>query len=301
MARRRTFLRNAGEFAAAVLFDWLFQCLGPAAASALSRSVGRVLLARPRSLARAQLARAFPDWSEARITRTARACFDQAARIPAEVLCLRRQLRDPVRFDRLVERECDGGTLEILRSGPAIFVTAHLGNWELGAAALARLSVRTVVITRDQANPYLTEWLARVRTSAWQTVVSKQGALLALVRAIRRGESATFLLDQDAHREGVFVPFFGRPASTHDGASALALRMKCPIITCFFVRERAGRFRFILDPPVSTEGLPADPRAARRELTGRITARIEAAVRRFPEQWIWHYYRWKTEEKGVKS
>jgi KDO2-lipid IV(A) lauroyltransferase len=103
------------------------------------------------------------------------------------------------------------------------------------------------------------------------------------------------LLDQNAaRREGVFVPFFGRAASTSRSIALLALRTRTPIVPIFIRREGPGRHRVVVEPRVPMPDSANDLEAAVVELTARCTAVIERVVRQTPEQWLWSHDRWRT-------
>lgn len=94
------------------------------------------------------------------------------------------------------------------------------------------------------------------------------------------------LIDQDTKVDGVWVPFFGRPAFTPAGAAKIALRSNAAVIPTFIERLPDGRHLAVFQAPLD---LPDDPNAA----TALMTARIEEQVRRRPEQWVWMHRRWR--------
>ncbi len=294
---RRILARDAAEFAAAVLVEWVANCLTERAAEVLARGLGRMIFNRKHypARARAHLRLAFPRWPEAKIDLCVRRCFENAALVPVESFRLLRRLKDPDEFKRRVALEADPAAWGAVSSGKgAILVTAHLGNWELAATMLTHQGISLMSVARPQENRFLYRRIQRWRRRLGQRVVDKQGALFTLARHLARGGNVALIVDQDARREGIFVPFFGRLCSTYDSAAALALRFGRPIIPAFFVRRDGGGFVAVLAPPVPIDGLPADKAEARRELTARMNGEIERFVRAHPDQWIWHYRRWKT-------
>jgi Kdo2-lipid IVA lauroyltransferase/acyltransferase len=100
------------------------------------------------------------------------------------------------------------------------------------------------------------------------------------------------LADQDARRHGVFVPFFGRLASTPEGPARLALQTGAPIVYGAVRRLADGRHRLDLDPPYFAEGGTSEENV--RAVTAWHTARLEREVRASPENWFWLHRRWKT-------
>jgi Kdo2-lipid IVA lauroyltransferase/acyltransferase len=177
----------------------------------------------------------------------------------------------------------------------AFYLTGHFGNWELLAAAhmLAGLPPLNVVI-RPLDNPYLDRLVARGRTRGQLRLISKKAAVDGVRAALGRGECVGILLDQNAGREGVFVPFFGRPASTSRSLAVLALKTGAPVVPAFIHRLPDGGHRVTLEPAIPLA------RTGQRERdvianTARFTEAIERQVRAYPEQWFWVHRRWKTQ------
>ena len=102
--------------------------------------------------------------------------------------------------------------------------------------------------------------------------------------------------DQDARRRGVFVPFFGRAASTHRGPAVLALRSGAPVFMGTAVRQPDGRDRITIREIPAPDGGDMEERADR--LTAELAAALESAVREEPGQYLWHHRRWKTRPRN---
>jgi KDO2-lipid IV(A) lauroyltransferase len=181
------------------------------------------------------------------------------------------------------------------RHGRALVLTAHLGNWEYLAAAPCLTGYPGAIVIRPLDSPALDRLAEDARRKTGIALIDKRGALRPVLQALRRGGMVGILLDQNAtRREGVFVPFFGRLASTSRSLALLALRTETPIVPMFIRREGAGRHRVTIEPPVAPPPATLDLETAVVELTARCTDRIEAAIRRTPEQWLWTHDRWRT-------
>ena len=267
---------------------WLGRRLGDLAALALR---GR------RRVALANLALAFPELAPAARRRICRRAFQHLGLMLVELCGV---------LARPVEATLAGIRLEGLphlravmsEHGRALILTAHLGNWELLAAACRLSGFPLTIVVRPLDAPWLNAPVERLRRKADVELVDKRGALRPVLDALRRGRLVGVLLDQNAaRREGVFVPFFGRPASTSRSLALLALRTRTPVVPVFTWREEAGRHRVVIHPPLD---LPATGDVEREiiELTMRCNAAIEAAVRRVPEQWLWIHDRWRTRPPG---
>ncbi len=178
-----------------------------------------------------------------------------------------------------------------------LILTAHYGNWELLAAAHGLTGLPLSVVVRPLDDPILDEIADRFRRRSGAELIVKHRAVREIMQALRRGRMVGILLDQNATRaEGVFVPFFGVPASTSKGLALLALRTGDPVVPVFLRREPDGRHCMDVRPP-----LPAPADGDVRSYTAAFNEAIEAAIRRAPEQWLWMHARWRTRPREVAS
>ena len=179
-----------------------------------------------------------------------------------------------------------------------VMVSGHVGHWELLARRLVRGGVPCASVARSGTSPVLHALLSRFRAEGGFEVLLRDdpGTARAIIRCLRLGRLLGLLIDQDTDVQGVFVPFFGRPAWTPRAAGDLALRFKAPVAVIW--SRRRG--------PAAGDGhelqvveVPSDPGAADREaesvrITAACTAHLEAAIRARPEEWVWMHQRWKT-------
>ncbi|MBI2202275.1 MAG: lysophospholipid acyltransferase family protein [Candidatus Rokubacteria bacterium] len=257
-----------------------------------------LLLRSRRRLALANVAVAFPDLPAADRRQIARRSFQHLGMVVAEVC---RALRDPVEatLDRV---NVDG--LEYVKGvmavhGRALLVSAHLGNWELLTLAYRVSGFPLSVVVRPLDAPAVAGVMRRLRAAGGANMIAKRDALRPVLEALRGGHLVAILLDQNAsRREGVFVPFFGRLASTSRSVATLAIRTGTPIMPLFIRREPDGRHRITVRPPIMPNAATSDD--AVTELTRRCTAAIETAVREAPDQWLWMHARWRTRPAGER-
>ncbi len=273
--------------------------------AALGRMWDRLALPRTRRV-REQLAAAMPEQSLARREQWAREVFVHLGRGLAELVLLRGRRRG-----ELLERvEVEG--LEHIEeaslqstSGGLVMVTAHYGNWELACAKVAAMGIPISVVYRELRQPLLGRMLLGVR-GAGQRFGQQPATLeqipmgragIRFVRALEAGRKVLVLLDQDARREeGLFVSFFGRPASTRSGPLALAASRGVPVLPAFVRRSPDGRqHRLKIHPALQLEPGASDDEEVLRRNVQRVTAVIEKKIREEPGQWIWTHRRWRTQ------
>lgn len=222
------------------------------------------------------------------------AVFANAGRVGAEILLLPRLRRHIQAYVALPEP--DRAVLaEAMGAGQgAVVVTAHLGAWELLAQRLVAEGYSAATLARRSPNPYLGRWLVARRAAGGLETLNRGGpeAIRGMLAALRRGALLGVLIDQDTRVDTVHVPFFGRPAATPVAAAGLALRRKLPVLAVFIRRRpEGGHVLSVTRVPLPDAGLGGDPVEA---LTAALTARIEAAVRAAPTEWVWFHDRWRT-------
>ena len=173
----------------------------------------------------------------------------------------------------------------------AILMTGHFSSFELLAARLARLNPVDVVV-RTQRNQEVDARIARLRADAGLGTLRAEAEIRRILEALRRGRWIALVADQDAGRNGSFIPFLGRPASTTLGPARIALAARVPIVMGFPTRRHDGRLDLEVEPPML--GDPARGEDAALDLTRRHVERLEFWVRRYPAMWFWLHRRWKT-------
>ena len=271
--------------------------LSPPLARAIGRRVGDLIwVAMPsrRVLALANVAQAFPEMPASERRRVAYRSFQHLGMVAVEVC---RAIREPV-TSTLAGVQVDGlaHVEQVMAThGRALVVSAHLGNWELRTLLGHQLSsVPMSIVVRPLDTSALNGVVRRLRATAGATIIDKRDAVRPILQALRRGGLVAIMLDQNAsRREGVFVPFFGRLASTSRSAATLAVRTGTPILPLFIRREPDGRHRITIEPPIAPPAGAASEEGI-VELTRRCTCVIEDAIRHAPEQWLWMHARWRT-------
>ena len=254
------------------------------------------LAGKQRRLALEGLARAFPGWTEAERRAVALACFRHLGQSAFELACVRRL---DVQADRLLEwPAADRAVLDgALGEGRGVvFVSGHVGNWELLARTVGRAGYPCQTIAKETTDARTSALLERFRARGNVRTIWRgaEGAARAMLRALRGGEVLGLLIDQDTRVQSLFVPFFGHLASTPRAAADLALRTGAAVVTgyCHRVGEQM-RYRISMRrirPAVSSGDREADALA----LTAALTADIEQAIREAPAQWVWMHRRWKS-------
>ncbi len=175
-----------------------------------------------------------------------------------------------------------------------IFISGHLGHWEMVTLVIAcYFSQPVVTIARPLQSKTLDMLISHLRTRFGNSVVDKKGAFRKMVRVLRQGGSIGTMIDQATKiSEGVLVAFFDRTVTATPAPAMLARRYGCTIVPLFCIREFDGKLTFIVEAsPVfqKTDDVNADLKAN----TQIMTDIIEKAIRSYPDQWFWLHKRWK--------
>lgn len=254
--------------------------------------LGRLLDRRHHRIATENLAEAFPEMDRTDRERIARNCWRHFGEVLLDTLNFRQLGPDAV--GREVQYEGLEHLEQACAMGRGVLVfTGHYGHWELMALMQGYIGRPLAFVARPLDNRRLESRLAAIRERSGNRLVYKRSAVRSLLQTIRANGIAGILIDQDARHDGVFVPFFRRPASTTPTLALLAIRTGAPIVPFRSVPGPDGSWRIIYQPPMF-----ADPEAERGaevlRVTAQCTAIIEEWVRDHPELWLWMHRRWKT-------
>ncbi len=174
-----------------------------------------------------------------------------------------------------------------------VAATAHLDNWELLAAWTAAAGYPATVVARRIYFEKYDRLVVGLRRRFGVEVIYQDESPRKLLRALRDGHMLGLLADQDVRRlDGAFVPFLGRPAFTPTGPVSLALAARAPLALIHTVRVGRDRHRVEVSEPIEFDR--SEKRRALLEGTRAWSALLEAAIRRWPEQWVWMHRRWRT-------
>lgn len=180
-----------------------------------------------------------------------------------------------------------------------IFMTAHLGCWELISTAHGAHGHKLHVLVRPLDNPCLDEWLCNLRNRFGGGIIRKNSALRQMLSLLKMNEEVGILPDQNVQeKDGVYAPLFGKPASTSAGLAAIAMKTRSPVIAAFILPDRdKGKYVIRMSPPIEfmTRGNREEDVI---ENTAVYNRHLEKAIREFPEGWLWGHRRFKTQPDG---
>ena len=274
----------------------LFRALGPVRASnwggAIARFIGPLL---PVSrVGDVNLRLALPELDGPARRRVLRGAWENLGRTMGElphIASLRQNTPSGPGWEMVGE---DTLTALAARGGPAIFVSGHIGNWEMLPAACAAYGLPFSSMFRASPNPAVNDLVIGLRRKAIgsELPVFRKGAAGAkgALGHLRRGGYVGLLMDQKMN-DGIEATLFGRPAMTASAMAALALRFRCPVIPGHVQRIGPARFRLVCEAPMTLPDT-GDHQADVRAVTQAMNDYLERWIRARPESWLWMHRRY---------
>ena len=262
------------------------ECLGLAAG---------LLVPKWNTVAESNLRRAFPELDSRDRRRIRQDVYRNLGRVALALAKI------PHWTEREVRKRVDFVGLQHFRAGEAqgrgvLLLTAHLGNWELGALAHGAVVGPLHVMVRPIENGLVDRLVTRRRETHGNRVIRKRSAARDVLRVLERSGTVGILADQNTLAgEAVFVDFFGSPAATNKGFAQLALRSNAAVIPAF-ARWDYRKKRHVVEYGPAIElirtGSSAQDVVSNSQ---RFQSALEERIRRHPDQWLWIHQRWKTQ------
>ena len=270
-------------------------------ARAVAASIAQILLLCRPPLRRAgmvNLRLAFPDWTDAQRRRTLRRMALYLGWMAAEFAHFPDLSRENIeRFVLLEGFENFDAARQ--RAKGVIFLTGHMGAWELAPFAHAVYGNPLSFLARAVDNTRVDALVSHYRCLSGNQPIEKNNAARTMLRVLHEGGTVGILADQNTSLdEGIFVDFFGIPAATTTGLARIARRTDAAVVPGFlFWDESMRKYRLRFEAAVllqRTEDEDADIRVN----TERFTNVIEDYIRVHPDQWLWVHKRWRNRPPG---
>lgn len=269
---------------------------------ALGRLLGRVyyrVAARQRDRALTQLKEGL-GLSQPEAERIIRSLFVKLGQTFLEVMYL--PALSPAKAHRYISIENRHYLDEALARGKGVAVlSAHMGNWEWLGAGLSMYGFPVASIVKSQPNDQHNRIINEYRQLVGIEMFSRGTTeLVAAAKALKNGRVLGFFSDQDAGKNGVFIDFLGKMASTPVGLAVFARRLAVPVVPAFIVRRAEGGHRIIVNPPLEF-AVTGDEAADDYNFTVKATRIIEHMIRKYPDEWLWFQKRWNTKWAGEQA
>lgn len=305
MPKKRSNLKNKVELVAVSSLLGAIGALPLETSMRFGKSLG-ALLARQfpklQKTARRNLEIALPELSAEEKEKIVRGTFESLGRHLGFVSHFRKFKRENIKNLIEVVGKEENFDPAYSKGNGVLFFTGHFGSWEVFNLLAPAFGYGMNILVRRIDNPMIENYVNSFRTKFGSVTFDKTKSARKMFRILENGEILGILADLNAQeKEGVFVNFFGVPASTTTSIAKLALSTNAVVLPAFAVwEEEKGKYVVYLEPPIEykkTENTHEDIRA----LTQNITNVIEKYVRKYPEQWLWIHKRWNTRPPDEKN
>jgi heptosyltransferase-2 len=179
---------------------------------------------------------------------------------------------------------------ELRKNRAVVFLLSHLGNWELQAQILPTVIgyERNSTIFQRLRNPFIDQHVRRLRGRSGVELFDRREGFRKAIALLRAGGRIGILSDQHAGDQGLWVPFFGKLASTSPLPALLAKRTGAAVLGTAIYTDGHARWRMVFTDPIDAPGDSVEA------LTTKANELIARQIRRAPEDWFWVHNRWKT-------
>lgn len=241
------------------------------------------------------LTHAFPKYSPQQVEETGRKTYENIGMSMFEYLALVNSGKAGfeshiiVHNTELLDRTLNAGK-------GAILLTAHFGAWEIAAAWLSIFGYPVTYMYKKPKNPYVDKLILQTRQSCGMKMVERSRGIRTYLSALKTGEFACLLADQDGGRKGIFVDFMGRPASTPVGPAVFAYKTGAPIIFFVLFRDVHNKLHLQFEE-IEYNIHQLEKEEAIHKIVVAYTQKLEKWIRKYPDQWFWMHRRWMTKDK----
>jgi KDO2-lipid IV(A) lauroyltransferase len=295
MSKPRSRILDLLVYAAVRLVIAFIELLSYEAGCSLAESLAWLIYhvdRRHRTVARDNIRHAFPHLNDRQVEWMVRRTYRHFCTLVIDIVHARRKLH-PTNWRRYLTFDEARMAQYAWQDQAYLVVGGHFGNWEIGNYMSGLLGYVTYAIARPLDNPYLETFLRRFRQKTGQQLLTKKGELEKMHEILQTGHVLGAMADQSAGPRGVFVEFFGRPASTHKSIALLALQHRVPIGVIGLYKVGPGmRYQGVYGDLIYPDEYIGRPDAV-QAITQRFTTALEDIIRLAPEQYFWLHRRWK--------
>lgn len=303
LAREKPLLQRLlwrADFMMIWLLVKLFTLLPVDTASRLGERAGTWIgprLKRKTLIYKENLATAFPGLSAGELDDLVTRAWGRAGRVLAEYPHLPAILADPGRLEIEVR-----GNIETCNNPakPAVMVSAHQSNWEIAAAAMAKLGIPNASLYSPPTNPLLDRMLLESRSALDCELLPRDNSARLLMRAMKGGRTVGMVMDRRVD-DGVPIRFFGHDKLSTLVPARLALKFRCELVPIQVERLQDARFRVTFHPPVRPRDPDADENGQAIDMIQQVHCLFEAWIRQHPQDWFCSKRLWPRGKIGAET
>ena len=296
--RRKKIIKHYFEYLFLVFFTFIIRIFPLKINLFFASNFGRILFyinKKHRIVALDNLKNAFPEKNDTELIRILKKVYINLSKTGVEFLSLpvlgKRYFKD-----NIIIKGRDNLDKALKLNKGIVAITSHLGNWELLSAIMMKNGYHSAAIYHPLKNPLSDRFINRIREKTGMKLISFRKAFLPSVRYLKQNHLLGLIADQDAGKDGVFINFFNRLASTAKGPAIFAVKTRAPVILFTLIRENNDHHTLHISKPFDikiTDNMKKDIYYN----TKLWSDELEKWVRKYPEQWFWVHRRWYSRPK----
>lgn len=288
-------MQNSIEFILFLAFSYVFRFFGLNLARRFSLPLTVLifyLIPIRKDVVTENLVKAFPGLGKNEINKIAFNVYRNFIISLIEIMCMPALNKNEI-TNLLPVSNADLITSDYNKGKGVILLSAHFGNWELIAASVgARVDIPFHVVVKPQRNPFVNDWMNKVRTRWTNKVIPLGVTIRQVYKELKEKNIVAMVADQRGPYEGIRVKFFGINTAVYSGPAVLALKTGAPVIYGLTLRQPDYSYKVVLEE-LDMSDLPEKEEDKILEISQRHTSFLEKYIRLYPEQWLWMHKRWK--------
>lgn len=200
---------------------------------------------------------------------------------------------DPLLINRWTETAEGTGYIDaaLAKGRGALFLTAHIGNWE-HAAAWIGYNYGSYGIAQHNKSPFQKELISRLRATSGLKVIGKEEPMTRIISVLKKNGTVGIVSDQHAGGEGIMAPFFGIDVPTAQGLAVFSYLTGAPIIPGRSIRLAPYKFKMEFLKPIEWQKLSTRDETI-HDITCKCNKVLEEWIKNTPGQWLWLHKRFK--------
>ncbi len=288
-------MQNILEYILFLLFSYLFRFCGLKFSRKFSAPLACLffyLIPIRKEVVFTNLQKAFPELDRNKIKKIAFSCYKNFLISFVEIMCMPIMSReDIINILPIINADLIKTKYEI--GNGVILLSAHFGNWELIATSVStRINIPFHVVVKSQRNPFVNNWLNKMRTKWINKVVPLGISIRQVYKELKNKNIIAMVADQRGPSKGMRVKFFNIDTPAYSGPAMLAAKTGAPIIYGLTIRQPDYSYKVVLEE-IDLRNLPENEEEKIVEISQRHTTFLEKYIRKNPEQWFWMHKIWK--------
>ncbi len=188
------------------------------------------------------------------------------------------------------------------RKKGVLLIAGHFGMMDLPGGKLGMSGYPVAVVGKRIKNPAINRFAIETRNAMNLGTIAHKDSMKRILDGIGRGEAVAMALDQNMKsKQGVFIDWMGRTASSVRSGAFVAKKTGAPVVAGYMVQLSPDRFEFVVSEEVSWKSYPNDLEQELLINTQRQSNAVQRIILAQPELWFWIHRRWKRQPEGVPS